>query len=66
VSAFDGEPQKRMTLRMTDPYGYLVFELNLLVPVSMVQNLETDWTNTMDIRPKRTSEPPTRLDVVIK
>ena len=50
MSFLDGEPQKRLTFRVTDPAGYLIFEINVLVPASMVRNIQTDWINTLKLK----------------
>lgn len=66
MNAMNGEPQKRLTMRLTDPFGYLVFELNVLVPASMVENIMTDWTNTMNLKASRMPDVEYHLDVVLK
>lgn len=66
MSWHDGEVQKRVTMRMTDAAGYLLCELNLLVPESMVRNVQTDWINTLKLKAATIDGLETRIDVVIK
>lgn len=60
------ERQKRLTMRLRDPFGYLVFEIQALVPESMVTNVMTDWTNTMNLKAAHNPNVEYHLEVVLK
>lgn len=66
MSEYEGEIQKRLTMRLTDPFGYLVFEIQCLVPASMVTNIMTDWTNTLNLKAVHNAMVEYHLDVVLK
>ena len=57
---------RRLTMRVTDPFGYLICEMSAMVPDHLVSNIETEWTNTFNLKARHNHDVSYRVDVVVQ